>query len=226
MKQEDKRFHGRIVGKPMREGRAKYLETHLPKVEIKDDEDFSNLKEKFDTPVDEVWIEIGFGNGEHVISEAISNPNVGIIGAEPYMNGVSALLRDMGDLKNIRILPSDIRPMLDNLPEKSISKIFILFNDPWPKKRHHKRRFANKYNLDRCARVLKDGGELVFATDHKSLAIHSIRAFEEHPNFEWTNRAKISDWRTRPDGWFPTRYEEKALKQGRKSVYFFFKKIF
>ncbi len=225
MKQEDKRFHGRIIGKPMKSSRAKYLETHLPKVEITAEEDLSNLKDKFDTPVDEVWLEIGFGNGEHVISQAISNPNIGIIGAEPYLNGVSALLRDMGDLKNIRILPSDVRPFLEAIPANSISKLFILFNDPWPKTRHHKRRFANKYNLDRCARVLKSGGDLIFATDHKSLAIWSIRAFEKHPSFLWMNREKISFWRKRPEGWFPTRYEEKALKQGRKSVYFFFKKI-
>ena len=225
MKQEDKRFHGRTVGKAMRETRVAFLESKLPEVELKEDEDLSKLKESFKTPVDELWLEIGFGNGEHVISQAISNPHAGIIGAEPYLNGVTALLRDMGDLKNIRILPSDIRPVLDEMPDNCLDKVFILFNDPWPKKRHHKRRFANKYNLDRLARVMKDGSELVFATDHKSLAIYSIRAFEKHANFEWTNRAKISNWRKRPEGWFPTRYEEKALKQGRKSVYFFFKKI-
>lgn len=225
MEQEDKRFHGRLYGKTMKGARAAYIETHLPKVRISAEDDLSDLKSIFEMPVDEIWLEIGFGNGEHVISQAIKNSNVGIIGAEPYMNGVSALLRDMGELKNIRILPEDVRPLLDNLPENSLDKIFILFNDPWPKKRHHKRRFANKYNLDRCAKVLKSGGDLIFATDHKGLAIHSIRAFEEHPDFLWINRKNISDWRKRPDGWFPTRYEEKALKQGRKSVYFYFKKI-
>lgn len=136
---EDKRFHGRIFGKTMKGARASYIETHLPKVEVKVDDDFSDPKGIFDMPVDEVWLEIGFGNGEHVISQAIHNSNVGIIGAEPYMNGVSALLRDMGDLKNIRVLPSDVRPLLDNLPDNSLDKVFILFNDPWPKKRHHKR---------------------------------------------------------------------------------------
>jgi len=225
MEQEDKRFHGRIFGKPMKKARLDFLKDKLPTVEIKTTEDLTNLKNRFKTPVKEVWLEIGFGNGEHVISEAIENPEVGIIGAEPFMNGVSALLRDMGDLKNILVLPSDVRPFLDNLPEESLDKIFILFNDPWPKKRHAKRRFANQHNLYRCARALKKGGKLIFATDHKTLAIHSIRAFEKHPNFKWLNRDKISDWRKRPEGWFPTRYEEKALTQGRKSVYFFFEKI-
>jgi len=225
MEKEDTRFHGRIFGKKMKGARSQYIETILPNVEIKINDNFSDLKNLFEKNINQVWLEIGFGNGEHVISQAIENPNVGIIGAEPYMNGVSALLRDMGDLKNIKIIASDVRPFLDKFPNKSLDKIFILFNDPWPKKRHHKRRFANKYNLDRCARVLKDEGTLVFATDHKGLAIHSIREFEKHPNFEWINRNKISYWRKRPEKWFPTRYEEKALKQGRKSVYFFFKKI-
>jgi tRNA (guanine-N7-)-methyltransferase len=223
MKPEDKRFHGRIIGKPMKGARAAFLDNKLPEVEVKYDEDLTKLKESFSTPVDELWLEIGFGNGEHVISQAISNPKAGIIGAEPYLNGVSALLRDMGDLKNIRILPADIRPLLEYMPDNCLDKVFILFNDPWPKTRHHKRRFANKYNLDRLARVMRPGAELVFATDHKGLAGWSIKEFEKHPSFEWLNRAKISDWRKRPNGWFPTRYEEKALKQGRKSVYFYFK---
>ncbi len=180
----------------------------------------------FATPVKSVWLEIGFGGGEHLLWQARSHPEIGIIGAEPYEEGVvkvvDAVTRD--GLGNVRLHADDVRPLLRWLPAASLGRAFILFPDPWPKKKHRKRRLFNAPMLDLLARVLRPGAELRAATDIGDYAGEMLAAVARHPAFEWTARAP-SDWRVRPDDWPATRYEQKAAREGRQSAYFHFRRI-
>lgn len=201
-------FYGRRRGKKLRPNREKLVDELLPQLTI----DIS----KVDTVLDgwkEVWLEVGFGAGEHLVWQAERNPDVLVIGAEPYINGVAKLLSEIEakGLKNIRILPNDVRPLLDALPAASLNRVFVLFPDPWPKKRHWERRFIGPDNLDRLARLMPPGAELRLATDDKSLLPWMTSHTRKHPAFQW-NIAKCHDWLTRPDDWPATRYERKAIK--------------
>jgi tRNA (guanine-N7-)-methyltransferase len=162
--------------------------------------------------VDDIWLEIGFGGGEHLFWQAQHHPNVGLIGAEPYLNGVVKLLskREASPLPNIRIHMGDAREIIEAMPDASLGRVFILFPDPWPKTRHHKRRFIQMEMLDQLARVMKPGAELRFASDDSGYLEWTLERLMAHPSFEWT-AARASDWRSRPDGWPPTRYEAKEL---------------
>lgn len=166
----------------------------------------------FDSPVKDVWLEIGFGNGEHLAWQAENNPHVGIIGCEPFINGVSVLLSEIEAkaLSNVRLLADDARPLLDRLPEACLSRVFVLFPDPWPKKRHAARRFIGPENLKRLARVMAPGGILRIASDHPGYVVWTLQHLQPHPAFKW-QAERAEDWRRRPVDWPPTRYEEKAL---------------
>ena len=163
--------------------------------------------------IKEIWLEIGFGAGEHLYQLARENPQVGLIGAEPYEAGVAKLLTKLADapLNNVRIHEGDGRDILEALPDASLSRFFLLFPDPWPKTRHHKRRFLQMETLDLLARVLKPGAELRFATDDKSYLPYALERLMAHPAFIWTATGQ-KDWKSRPEGWPPTRYEAKAIK--------------
>lgn len=163
--------------------------------------------------IKEIWLEIGFGAGEHLHTLARENPQVGMIGAEPYETGVAKLLTKLADqpLNNVRLYEGDGRDILESLPEASLSRFFLLFPDPWPKTRHHKRRFLQMETLDLLAKVLKPGAELRFATDDKSYLPYALERLMAHPAFVWT-AAGQKDWKKRPEGWPPTRYEAKAIK--------------
>ena len=163
--------------------------------------------------VSDIWLEIGFGAGEHLYTLAKANPQVGLIGAEPYEAGVAKLLTKLADapLNNVRIYEGDGREILEKLPEASLGRFFLLFPDPWPKTRHHKRRFLQMETLDLLAKVLKPGAELRFATDDKSYLPYALERLMAHPAFTWT-AAGPKDWKIRPEGWPPTRYEAKAIK--------------
>lgn len=173
----------------------------------------------------EVWLEIGFGGGEHAAWQAEANPGIGLIGAEPFVNGVASLLQHVArrGLANIRILDGDARPLLDALPDASIGRCFVLFPDPWPKLRHHKRRFVGPDNLPRLSRVLKDGAELRLASDDASLIPWMLEHAWKHPDFEWLARGP-GDWRSRPEDWPQTRYEQKAIEAGRRPVFLRFRR--
>jgi tRNA (guanine-N7-)-methyltransferase len=176
--------------------------------------------EYFGAPVKDVWLEIGFGGGEHLAAQAEANPDIGIIGAEPFVAGMAKLLGKIEDsgIANIRVYDEDARDILTALPDASLGKVFILFPDPWPKTRHHKRRFIQMEMLDELARVLRPGGELRFASDDAGYISWAMERFIAHPSFEWTAK-RPGDWNKRSEGWFPTRYEAKAIKAGRKCVY-------
>jgi tRNA (guanine-N7-)-methyltransferase len=167
-------------------------------------------------PPAKVWLEIGFGGGEHLAAQAASHPGIGFIGCEPFINGVSMLLvlLDEQQIGNVRIVNEDARLLLRALPAASIDRAFLLFPDPWPKRRHEGRRFVNPEALDLLARVLADGAEFRVATDHAILQEWMPARLAEHPAFELVTRAE-----TRPDDWPPTRYEAKALKAGRRPIY-------
>jgi tRNA (guanine-N7-)-methyltransferase len=171
----------------------------------------------FSCSVREVWLEVGFGGGEHLIWQARQNPHVGLIGAEPYGAGVAKLLSQIDDVRNagetisnVRIHEGDARDIIQALPRESLGRVFILFPDPWPKTRHHKRRFIQEDMLDALARVMRKDAEFRFATDDAGYLRWTLERLVAHKQFVWTaERAK--DWTTRPPDWPQTRYEAKAL---------------
>jgi tRNA (guanine-N7-)-methyltransferase len=168
----------------------------------------------------EVWLEIGFGGGEHLAAQAASHPDIGFIGCEPFVNGVVSLLAQVKahGLGNLRIWQGDARALLAGLPASSIGRAFILFPDPWPKARHHKRRLITAPFLDGLARVLLPGAELRLATDDRDYLVWMLERLTAHPAFAWTARGP-GDWRVRPGDWPATRYEAKALVAGRTPAY-------
>ena len=172
-----------------------------------------------------VRLEIGFGGGEHLVSEAGRSRDTGFIGVEPFINGVAKALVgiDENDLSNIRIYDQDATRLLDWLPGESISRIDLLYPDPWPKRRHWKRRFVNRDNLDRFARVLKKGGEFRFASDIEHYVNWTLRLVAANGEFDWT-ALRASDWNDPWEGWVRTRYEQKAIREGRRPAYFIFAK--
>jgi tRNA (guanine-N7-)-methyltransferase len=165
--------------------------------------------------ISDVWLEVGFGAGEHLLWQAEHHPDVGLIGAEPYISGIAKLLSKLdqspdGRGNNIRIHDNDARDILEALPDASLGRVFILFPDPWPKSRHHKRRFIQMSTLDTLARVMKPGAELRFASDDADYAAWTLERVIAHPTFEWT-AMRAQDWKIRPADWLETRYEAKAL---------------
>ncbi len=168
---------------------------------------------QFPNSVREVWLEVGFGAGEHLVWQARAHPHIGLIGAEPYEMGMAKLLTKLEEnpLNTVRLFEGDGRDIIEALPDQSLGRFFLLFPDPWPKTRHHKRRFLQMGMLDSLARVLKPGAELRFATDDKSYLPYALERLMAHPGFEWTAQGP-GDWKARPADWPPTRYETKAIK--------------
>lgn len=165
-------------------------------------------------------LEIGFGGGEHLAAQAAAHPGIGFLGVEPFLNGVAKLLRavEAHGLRNVRVLRDDARLLLDALPAASLDRVDILFPDPWPKLRHHKRRIVNGRTLGELARVIRPGGELRLATDDADYARWMLAAALAEPRFAWT-AMRADDWREPPADWVPTRYEGKARRAGRRPVF-------
>jgi tRNA (guanine-N7-)-methyltransferase len=261
------KLYGRRKGPKLSLHQERLLETLLPRLAL-DLEPGRDPKNYFISPVEDVWLEIGFGAGEHLVWQAEHHPRIGLIGAEPYVSGVAKLLSKLtagesdsasislsptgGEGKarpnkvrtsagegvhppvsvpnvnaqtsipphpdplprwgrgEIRVYPGDAREILDTLPDSSLGRVFILFPDPWPKTRHHKRRFIQIDTLDTLARVMKPGAELRFASDDEDYLNWSLERLMAHPAFIWTATC-ARDWQTRPDDWPQTRYESKAL---------------
>jgi tRNA (guanine-N7-)-methyltransferase len=168
---------------------------------------------QFPNTVRELWLEVGFGAGEHLVWQAGARPDVGLIGAEPYEMGVAKTLTklDESPLNTVRLYEGDGREIIESLPDASLGRFFLLFPDPWPKTRHHKRRFLQMEMLDQLARVLKPGAELRFATDDKSYLPYALERLMAHLDFDWLAEGP-ADWKARPADWPPTRYETKAIK--------------
>jgi tRNA (guanine-N7-)-methyltransferase len=213
-------LYGRRRGKKLRAGQEALLDTLLPKLLIKTPPE----PQKLDLAGlfgggREIWLEVGFGAGEHLAWQAEHHPEIGLIGCEPFINGVAKCLAhiERTGVTNVRLFNDDARLLMAALPEQSLARAFILFPDPWPKTRHHKRRFVQRDTLARLARLMKPGAELRLATDDPSYLPWMVEHACVHPAFEWL-AARPSDWRGRPADWPPTRYEQKMLA-GHKPVF-------
>jgi tRNA (guanine-N7-)-methyltransferase len=221
------RSYGRRKGKPLSARKERLIASLLPRLRL-------NLKERapeslqllFPVQVKEVWLEIGFGSGEHLLFQAEHHKDVGFIGCEPFVNGMASLLGaiETQGLETIRLHDGDAREALAWLPSGSIARMFILFPDPWPKKRQMKRRLISPETASEIARVLAGGGELRFASDSGDYAAHALNAIGQSHAFIWLAE-RASDWRVRPPDWPETRYERKALSEDRKPVYLRFKRL-
>lgn len=167
-----------------------------------------------------LWLEIGFGGGEHLAATAAANPAVAIVGVEPFVTGVAKLLASVEaqSLSNVRLLVDDARLLLKCLPNACLDRAFVLYPDPWPKLRHHKRRIVNDETVAELARVLRPGSELRIATDHADYLRWILAVMRRAEGFVWQAQSK-SDWECRPIDQLPTRYEEKARLAGRRPTY-------
>lgn len=167
-----------------------------------------------------IWLEIGFGGGEHLAAQAECRPDIGFIGCEPFLNGIAKLLGEIERrrLDNIRLFVDDARLLIRALPPASVDRVFILFPDPWPKQRHRKRRIVSRDTLDGLARIMTDAAELRLATDDRDYLAWMLERLTGHPDFEWLAR-RPGDWRRRPPDWPATRYEAKARAAGRAGTF-------
>ncbi|MGQ0672980.1 MAG: tRNA (guanine(46)-N(7))-methyltransferase TrmB [Hyphomicrobium sp.] len=215
----DLRSFGRKRGRKLSPRQQRLLQDVLPRVRP----DAAMLAEASRSEERPVWLEIGFGGGEHLLWQAEAHPGVLLVGCEPYEEGVVKVLTAIEDrgLENVRVLADDVRPLLRALPASSLTRAFILFPDPWPKKRHVKRRLVSAETLGLLARVLKPGAELRVATDIGDYARTILLAITDCPDFLWPARSP-EDWRRRGADWPPTRYEAKAGREGRRCAYFTF----
>jgi tRNA (guanine-N7-)-methyltransferase len=220
------RSYGRRKARPLSGRKERLLAELLPALRLPLDAPPPPLAHLFDPPVNEVWLEIGFGSGEHLLWQAERNPNIGLIGCEPFINGLASALGRIErlDLRTIRLHDGDARDVLAWLPERSVARIFMLFPDPWPKKRHAKRRLLTPDAVAQIARVLRHGGELRFATDSGAYAGEALNGLLASGLFAWTAE-RAADWRERPADWPETRYEQKALREGRKPAYLSFRRL-
>lgn len=225
---DERLFFGRRKGRPLRAGMQRRL-----------DEDLAHRLVPLDaargTPVDPktwfpqmpraVWLEIGFGGGEHLAWQAGHNPDSALIGCEPFINGVASLLRHLDAVEGdrVRVHPDDARDVLDVLAPECLERIFVLHADPWPKRRHHYRRIIQHETIARFYELLKPGGILRMATDDPGYLVWILARATAHPGFRWTGSA-IGDFTDRKEDWPETRYEAKARREGRTPVYMEFHK--
>lgn len=203
------RTYGRTQSRPIKPRQAALLETLLPRIRVPE----GPFDPRALAPqAREAWLEIGFGGGEHLAAQAAAHPDVLLIGAEPFRNGVASALRHIDEqrLGNVRIHDGDARVLLGRLPDTSLARIFVLFPDPWPKTRHHKRRLIQSDTVAEFARVLRPGGRLRFASDWAGYVDWTLERFLANPAFRWT-ATRADDWRSPPAGHVTTRYEAKRL---------------
>lgn len=215
---------GRRKGKPLSTRRTELMATRLPSLAVDIEESApTNLAKLFPGQVSSVFLEIGFGGGEHLVHEAKEYPETGFIGAEPFLNGLAKAVASVADLEltNVRLFGGDATALLDWIPAASLQRVDLLYPDPWPKKRHRKRRFVSSQNLDRISRVLARGGVFRVASDIESYISWTLEHCLKREDLEWT-AARADDWRQPFKGWPSTRYEAKALAAGRRPTYLTF----
>lgn len=216
------RTYGGRNGRKLSKRQRELIDAYLPKLVVELPPAGALKPESCFPDASEVWLEIGFGGGEHVSGQARRSQDIGILASEVFSEGVAKLLGQIEDeaLRNIRIWPRDGREMVDRLADRSIDRAFILFPDPWPKTRHHKRRLIQPAFLDSLSRAMKTNGRVRFATDVRSYADEALERFISHSAFHWTAR-NAGDWRTAPSDHIKTRYQMKNLGD-IKPVYFDF----
>lgn len=217
-------LYGRRVGRGLTTDLGALIEDTLPALRVDlDTPPPAPLTALFSVPVDDIWLEVGFGSGEHLLWQARNNPRTGFIGCEPFLTGVGKMLRDASaaGVQNLRVHDDDARQVLDWLPEASVGRVFVLFPDPWPKKRHHKRRFLHASGLGRLARVMRPGATLRFASDIAGYAQMVVDGMAEHADFAprpGLHAERLADWPA-------TRYEGKAINAGRRCQFFSFERL-
>jgi tRNA (guanine-N7-)-methyltransferase len=224
--EEDLRSYGRRRARAPSARQKALWQDLLPRVAVPSDPArLQRPQDLFPQSVREVWLEIGFGGGEHLVWQAKQHPDVGCIGCEPFEDGVVKLLSaiEREAIANIGVYADDARPLLRLLPAASIARAFVLFPDPWPKKRHHKRRLVSAATLGELARVMRSGAELRIATDVGAYASAILRTVLANRAFFWTATGP-EDWRKRAADWPQTRYEQKAVAAGRRCYYFRFRR--
>ncbi len=229
-------FFGRRKGRRIRKAKSSLLQDFLPRVLLDPEKPLN-----FGFKPQKICLEIGFGDGVHLAGIAAANPENAYIGAEVFQNGIANLLSLLTGIKegaeitgnthllpglndNIRVYNNDIRLLFPSLPAASIDEIYLLFPDPWPKKRHAARRFINPENLTQLARILKKGGKLQIATDHPVYKSWALRQMHENKNFRWTATCG-RDWKREPAGWVQTKYQQKALREGRRPVFLEYERL-
>lgn len=224
---ERSKLYGRHKGRPLSPRRTGLMDELYPRLAV----DIAapspaTLAELFPGRPDDVRLEVGFGGGEHLIDEAVRAPGAGFIGVEPFINGMAKALAAIADggLGNVRLFSHDAAELLAWMPDASLSAIDLLYPDPWPKRRHWKRRFVSPANLDAMARVLRTGGIFRFASDIPSYVEWTLMHLAARREFAWTAE-KADDWRLPYPGWNPTRYEAKAIQAGRVPTYLEFRRL-
>jgi tRNA (guanine-N7-)-methyltransferase len=223
----DRAFFGRRKGHTLRPRHARLIETLLPRLAI----DLSNpapaeLRALFPVPVDDIQLEIGFGGGEYLIAQAQARPRTGFIGVEPFVNGMAKALAaiESGKLENIRLHFDDAVNLMAWLPRTALTRIDLIHPDPWPKRRHWKRRFVQDATVSRLARILAPGGEFRFVTDIADYAAWTLQRLLRSADFEWTAQG-ADDWRKAWPGFINTRYHAKAAREQRASCFLIFHKV-
>ena len=224
---EARAFFGRRKGHPLRAHQAALYNTLLPRLTL----DLSkpapgDLRTLFPVAVDEARLEIGFGGGEHLIAQAQTNPRTGFIGVEPFVNGMAKALAaiEQHDLQNIRLFAGDATHLIQWLPPAALGRIDLLYPDPWPKRRHWKRRFVQDESLAQLARLLRPSGEFRFASDIPGYVLWVLVRTLRSPHFEWSAE-RADDWHKPPADFSGTRYEAKAKREGRTPAYLRFRRL-
>lgn len=216
---------GRRKGHRLRPRQAALFGTLLPRLALDLTTPSRELLALFPDPVDEVRLEIGFGGGEHLVNEARTHPRVGFIGIEPFVNGIAKALAAIAaeNLSNVRLHHGDATEVVAWLPPASLARIDLIYPDPWPKRRHWKRRFVQDRSVAALARILRLGGEFRFATDIPDYAAWTLKHFIRSPDFAWSAQ-RADDWRRPWPGFCGTRYEAKAEREGRVPCYLIFQR--
>jgi len=220
-------FFGRRKAKSLSVPQQKLLDEFLPQLKLDVNAPApENLSDAFAHAPEKIILEIGFGGGEHLKHQAMSNPDMGFIGVEPFVNSMAKALTAIKEngIANIRLYPEDATELLDWLPENSIDRIDLLYPDPWPKKKHWKRRFVNQKNLTRFARVLKPSGLFHFASDIDTYINWTLNHCDRHASFKWLAQV-ADDWYLPYENWIQTRYEAKAIRENRVPCYLRFERI-
>jgi tRNA (guanine-N7-)-methyltransferase len=218
-------LHGRRRGRRLSTHHASLLRMVLPCLSFDTSRPIPDPACLFPGRPSALWLEIGFGGGEHLAAQAQAHPDIGYIGCEAFLTGIAKALAliEAGQLRNVRLYYGDARAVIEALPSEALDGVYLLYPDPWPKRRHHGRRFLSGEMLARLARVMRPGAELRFATDIDGNAGWSLARVLRSLDFVWTP-AGPRDWQTPWDGWTGTRYEAKALRGGQKSAYLTFRR--
>ncbi len=234
------KFFGRRKGRVVRKAKTFLLEKMLPQMKVSAAADFVAEK-MFGSVKKELCLEIGFGDGQHLFGQASNHPENGYLGVEVFQNGVANLLTLISGVKegdklpetinaadfsvnNIRVFDDDVRLLFQQIPDSFFDKVYLLFPDPWPKSKHAGRRFVNPENLREIARVLKSGGLFRIATDHPVYKRHVLRTMHGCSDFVWT-AACGDDWKREPADWVKTKYQQKAIREGRRPAWFDYARI-